>query len=172
MSCSCEPANNSKVRTVATPCVLSSCQGDDITKTLQVSEQICAPGNDAGGSGGESQTSSAAEETTTATETASETATETASETATETATESATETATATETEDNAEETSTAVGGPETVYVTVCDSSATKAPVVPAPTGNTTAPTQAPPTFTGAAGKVGATLGSVAMAALAALAL
>ena len=147
---------------------MASCQGEDITKTLQVSEQICAPGNNAGGSGGESQTSSAAEETTTATETAEETATETASETATE----SATETTTATETDDDAEETSTAVGGPETVYVTVCDSSATKAPVVPAPTGNTTAPTEAPPTFTGAAGKVGATLGSVAMAALAALAL
>ena len=157
VACSCEAANNKAITDAATPCVLGACQGDDLTKTLEVSQAICAPGNDAGG---EAPVSSSSEEAPASTSTKVE-------ETTVAEVTSSSTATVT---TSADAEET-TDVGAPSTVYVTVCDSSSTKAPEAPKPTGNATAPVE-PPTFTGAAGKLGATLGSVAAFALVALAL
>lgn len=132
--------------------MLAACQGADISKTLDVSGKICAPGNNAGGA------SSDAASTSTATEVVESTSTKVTEVTSMASSTEVMTETS--------------AVGGPSTVYVTVCDSSSKVSSVIPKPTGNSTAPTVAPPAFTGAAGKVGATLGSVAAFALAALAL
>ena len=166
-SCQCTAENQAKITSAAIGCVQDACQPADQIATLSATKALCANPPADEGTGASSSEAPVTPSSTEAPVTPSSTEAPVAPS-----STEAAPEPTT------TESPTGGAVGEPETVYVTVCSS--TQVPGGAAPTGGNpgngtgTTPTgPATPSFTtGAGAKLSAGLGSVAVFALAALAL